>query len=54
MACIQGLVMDKSFKMFIDRVTNTDLFCMGINDLASWVVWKEVLETGGTIAIILF
>ncbi len=53
MTCIQGLVMDEPFKLFIDRITNTDLFGMGINNLASWVLWKEVLETGGAIAIIL-
>jgi hypothetical protein len=51
--CVEGLVMDKSLKLFIDRITNADLFGMGINDLASWVLWKEVLETGRTIAIIL-
>ena len=44
--------MDKSFKLLIDRITNTDLFGMGIHDLASWVVWKEVFETGGTVAVI--
>jgi hypothetical protein len=44
--------MDKSLKLFIDRVTNTDLFGMGINNLASWALWKDMFETGGTIAII--
>lgn len=45
--------MDKSLKLFIDRITNTDLFRMSIHDLASLVLWKEVLETGNTKAIIL-
>ena len=45
--------MDEPFKLFIDRITNTDLFGMGIHDLASRVLWKEVLETGNTKAIIL-
>ncbi len=44
--------MDEPFKMFIDRITNTHLFGMGINDLASWVVWKDVFETGGAVAVI--
>ena len=44
--------MNESFKLFIDRITNTDLFRMGVNDLASWVVWKEVLETSGTVTVI--
>jgi hypothetical protein len=44
--------MDESLKMFIDRITDTDLLGMGINDPASRVLWKDVLETGGAIAII--
>ena len=45
--------MDESLKLFIDRITNTNFFRMGIHDLASWVLWKEMLETGDTKAIIL-
>jgi hypothetical protein len=54
MTCVEGLVMDKPFKLFIDRITNTDLLGMGINNPASWVLWKEVLETSGTVAVIVF
>ena len=46
--------MDKPFKLFIDRITNANLFGVGVNDLTSWVVWKDVFETGGTVAIIFF
>jgi hypothetical protein len=53
MTCVEGLVMDEPFKLFVDRITNTDLLGMGINDPASRVLWKDAFETGRTVAIII-
>ena len=52
MICVKRPVMDESLKLFIDRITNTDLFGMGIHDLASRILWKDMFETGGTVAVI--
>ena len=44
--------MDEPFKLFIDRITNADLFGMGIHDFTSRVLWKDVFETSGTVTVI--
>ena len=54
MVCIEGFIMDEPFKLFIDRITNANLFGVGVNDLASRVLWKDVLETCSAIAVIAF
>jgi len=50
---MHGLVMNESFKMFVDEVSNLNLFGVRIDDFASRVGWEHLFEAGGAETVVL-
>ena len=51
-AGVEGFVVNESFKVRVDFVANPHFFSVFIDHLASFIIWKETLETCCTISII--
>ena len=45
--------MDKPFEVFVDGVANAYFFGVLVDNLASWIIWEDSLETGSAVSIIL-
>ena len=51
---IKWSIMDKSFKICIDRISNNNFFCMIIYNFASFIIWENTFETSCAISIIFY